>query len=278
MQLILNPMMKEQIPSNNNVPTKRPSPKVSKLRLPFDNSRKDPIDWIYENRIGLLATVVALLLFFIVFVSAKIGSQLDKAPDAIYFDMDDVELAEQKLEELKRQQQQNEKFDWGSVRNVSSNEGVSNEALEDEKGTDVEALNAAAKAIEAERLANQKAYEKGLKDATTPLYSEKHGEETKERQDVKVKGSVTVSFSFSNPVRYSRNLIKPAYRCEGGGEVVVSVVVNQRGEVISAQVVSGGDECMQQTAVESARNSRFDINNNAPTKQRGTITYIFIPQ
>jgi hypothetical protein len=47
---------------------------------------------------------------------------------------------------------------------------------------------------------------------------------------------------------------------------------------VSAWVQSGGDECMRQTAIESARNSRFDINNNAPAKQQGTITYIFIPQ
>ncbi len=278
MQLKLYPEMKEQPKSNNDVPTKRPSPRGGRLRLPFDDRRQDPIDWIYENRIGLLATVTAMLLFFIVFVSAKIGSHLDKAPDTIYIDMSDVELVEQKLEELKRQQQQNEKFDWSSVRNLSSNEGVSNEALEDEKGTDVEALNAAAKAIEAERIANQKAYEKGLKDATTPIYDKKADKGANEQKDVKVKGRVTVSFSFNNPLRYSRYLVKPAYRCEGGGEVVVSVVLNQRGEVISAQVVSGGDECMRQTAVESARNSRFDINNNAPTKQRGTITYTFIPQ
>ena len=29
--------------------------------------------------------------------------------------------------------------------------------------------------------------------------------------------------------------------CEGGGEVVVNVIINQRGVVLSALVVSGGD-------------------------------------
>ena len=86
------------------------------------------------------------------------------------------------------------------------------------------------------------------------------------------------SFSLTNPTRYSRHLIKPAYRCEGGGEVVVNIAVNQRGDVISAQVASGGDECMRQTAIKAARDSRFDYNEAAPSRQTGTITYIFIPQ
>lgn len=268
----------EQRPNNKeNCTPKQPSPRRDRLRLPFDNSKEDPISWIYARRIGLLITVVALFAWFIISISAKVGDEVERIPDTIYIDMSEVEVAENETTP-KPQENQPSDYDWRSVRNLSSNEGVSNEALEDEKGTDVEALNAAAKAIEAERIANQKAYEKGLKDATTPIYDKKADKGANLQKDVKVKGRVTVGFSFNNPIRYSRYLVKPAYRCEGGGEVVVSVVLNQRGEVISAQVVSGGDECMRQTAVEAARNSRFDINNNAPTKQRGTITYTFIPQ
>ena len=126
--------------------------------------------------------------------------------------------------------------------------------------------------------ANREAYERGLREVDAIGESHPSGGSGGEKKDVKRKGSVTVSFSFKDPVRNSRHLVKPAYRCEGGGEVIVSVVVNQRGEVTSAWVESGGDECMRQTAVESARNSRFDINNSAPAKQQGTITYIFIPQ
>jgi TonB family protein len=70
----------------------------------------------------------------------------------------------------------------------------------------------------------------------------------------------------------------PAYRCEGGGEVVVRITVNPAGDVTAASILSGGDECMRSTALQSARKSRFDINNSAPTRQNGTITYIFIPQ
>ena len=254
-------------------------PRKPRLRLPFDNRREDPVSWIYDNRIGLCVTIIVYLLFAIIFVSAKIGASKREVPNTIYIDLGAVELLEQErdrlLEEVKRK---NSEIDWKSIRNLSSNENALNENLEDEKGTDVSELNAAAEAVEKERKANREAYEQGLREANAIGANRKKGDGTAEPTDSKRKGSVTVSFSLSNPTRYSRHLVKPAYRCEGGGEVIVSIVVNQRGEVTSAWVESGGDECMRQTAVESARNSRFDINNAAPVKQQGTITYIFIPQ
>ena len=99
-----------------------------------------------------------------------------------------------------------------------------------------------------------------------------------ERQDRKVKGRVTVSFSLTDPVRTSRSLNIPAYRCEGGGDVVVEITVNRAGEVVNARVQSGGDECMRESALRAARVSRFNIDQSAPARQQGTITYIFIPQ
>lgn len=257
----------------------QPRPRRARLRLPFDNRREDPVSWIYDNRIGLCVTVIVYLVLSIVFVSAKIGASKREAPNTIYIDLGAVELLEQErdrlLEEVKRK---NSQIDWNSIRNLSSNENALNENLEDEKGTNTAALNSSAEATEREMKANREAYERGLREADAIGDNRSKSGDGKEQTDSKRKGSVTVSFSFKDPVRYSRYLVKPAYRCEGGGEVVVSVVVNQRGDVTSAWVTSGGDECMRQTAVESARNSRFDINRNAPTKQQGTITYIFIPQ
>lgn len=258
-------------------PPQTPRPHRQRLRLPFDNRREDVISWIYDNRIGVCVTTIVYLLISIIFVSAKIGASKREVPETIYIDLGAVELVSEELERLKEDVRKSD-IDWKSIRNLSSNENALNENLEDAKGTDVSELNAAAEAVERERKANQAAYEKGLREANAIGENRQSGTSGEERKDSKRKGSVTVSFSFTNPVRYSRHLVKPAYRCEGGGEVIVSAVVNQRGEVVSAWVQSGGDECMRQTAIEAARNSRFDINNNAPTKQQGTITYIFIPQ
>ena len=40
----------------------------------------------------------------------------------------------------------------------------------------------------------------------------------------------------------------------------------------------GGDDCMRESALRAARNSLFNIDDSAPARQTGTITYIFIPQ
>jgi TonB family protein len=271
--------MEQTSDNKEKQPQKSPRPRQQRLRLPFDNRREDPVGWIYDNRIGLSITIIAYLVVAIVFVSAKIGASKREIPNTIYIDLGAVELLEQERDRLLEEvRKNNSKIDWNSIRNLSSNENALNENLEDEKGTNAAALNSSAEATERAMQANREAYERGLRDADAIGENRSQGKGDKERKDSKRKGSVTVSFSFTNPVRYSRHLVKPAYRCEGGGEVIVSVLVNQRGEVTSATVTSGGDECMRQTAVEAARNSRFDINNSAPTKQQGTITYIFIPQ
>ena len=257
---------------------KQPQQRKTRLRLPFDNRREDPVSWIYDNRVGLCVTIIVYLVLSIIFVSAKIGTSKRAIDETMYIDLGAVELLEEELERLKEENRRRSQTDWSSVRNLSSNENALNENLEDEKGTNTAALNSSAEATEREMRANREAYEQGLREVNAIGENRPNNEGDKERKDSKRKGSVTVSFSFTNPVRYSRYLVKPAYRCEGGGEVIVSVVVNQRGEVISAEVTSGGDECMRQTAVVSARNSRFDTNSTAPAKQRGTITYIFIPQ
>ena len=125
--------------------------------------------------------------------------------------------------------------------------------------------------------ANREAYEAGL--AEERAIRERRGrEEGAEHRDSKVKGRVTVSFSLTDPVRTSRWLEVPAYQCEGGGEVIVTITVNRAGEVTAARVSEGGDDCMREAALRAARSSLFNIDSSAPARQNGTITYIFIPQ
>lgn len=249
------------------------------LRLPFTNRRQDAGGWVYDHRIGLCVTIIIYLVFGIAFISSKILLNSRAPYKGMVIDIQNVEALEKErdrlLEELKKK---NSSIDWKSIRNVSSNENALNENLKDEKGTNTAQLNASAEEVERNMRLNREAYEQGLREAQK---AGERGEETKKQEkstDRHVKGTVTVSFSLVNPIRYSRHLVKPAYRCEGGGDVTVRITVSRSGEVIHAQVVSGGDECMRQTAVESALNSQFDINESAPERQQGTITYVFIPQ
>ena len=228
--------------------SKPQAPRRPRLRLPFDNRREDAGTWAYDHRIGLCVTLIAYLALMIVFVSSKIVVGA-------------------------RSHQQGMR----SIRNQASNENALNEKLRDDRGTNAAALNQAAAEAEARMQANREAYEQGL--AEERAIRERRGrEDGSEHQDRKVKGRVTVSFSLTNPVRTSRWLEVPAYLCEGGGDVVVSVTVNRAGKVVGARVVEGGDECMRESALRAARSSLFNIDETAPAKQTGTITYIFIPQ
>ncbi len=267
----------QQRGASNESPRQRRRP----LRLPFDGRQQDVGSWAYDHRIGLCITVIAYLLFAIIFVVSKIVVGQRASTQTLYIDMQTVELLETERDRLEAEvRRANSQIDWSSIRNTSSNENALNENLQDAKGINAAALNSSAEETEARMRANREAYEKGLAEAEAAgrRSGDNGAGSDKKREDVRVKGRVTVSFSLSNPVRYSRHLVKPAYRFEGGGEVVVNIIVNQRGEVVSAWLASGGDECMRQTALSAARGSLFDSNSSAPTRQQGTITYIFIPQ
>lgn len=257
-------------------------PRRPRLRLPFDNRSEDIGSWAYDHRIGLCVMIILYLLIGIGFFASKIVIGRKVTQQGMFIDLQELAALEQERDRLAEEvRRANQNIDWSKIRNTSSNENALNENLADDRGTNTSSLNEDAQAVEQRMRANREAYEKGLSDARRAgerQEDESMDDSSGNKSDKKVKGSVTVSFSFDNPVRYSRKLIKPAYRCEGGGEVVVKVAIDRAGKVLYAYVESGGDECMRNTAVSAAKGSRFDHNNSAPAKQEGTITYIFIPQ
>lgn len=258
-------------------PLRRP-----RLKLPFDNRSEDIGSWAYDHRVGLCVTIIVYLLLGIGFFASKIVIGRKVSQHGMYIDLQELAALEQERDRLAEEvRRANQNIDWSKIRNTSSNENALNENLADDRGTNTSSLNEDAEAVEQRMRANREAYERGLKDAKRAgerTEGDKNNDSSGNKSDKKVKGSVTVSFSFDNPVRYSRHLVKPAYRCEGGGEVVVKVAIDRAGKVLYAYVESGGDECMRQTAVSAAKGSRFGHNNSAPAKQEGVITYIFIPQ
>ena len=264
------------------MPTPEPEKRVKRprLRLPFEKRKQDAGSWTYDHRIGLCVTLIAYLVLMIAFVSSKIVVGRKPHTQGMYIDLQTLAELEQerdRLERLARERQEKDPIDWRSIQNQVSNENALNEKLRDDRGTNAAALNDAAAAAEERMRANREAYEQGLAEERAIRQRRGAGEDS-EHQDRKVKGRVTVSFSLTDPVPTSRYLAVPAYKCEGGGEVVVEITVNRAGDVTNARVVEGGDECMRSSALGSARRSRFNIDDSAPARQQGTITYIFIPQ
>lgn len=252
-----------------------------RIRLPFDDRRReDAGEWAYNHRIGLSVTVIVYLLFGIIFVAGKIVVGGQRSSSTIVVDLHTLAELDEEKERLQREldRLQREQNDWRSVRNLSSNENALNEHLKDDRGTQTSQLNEQAEDVDRRMRENREEYERGLAEAKA--MGERKGDDKSDDKDrsARVAGTVTVSYSLDNPVRHHRYLDKPAYKCEGGGEVRVSITVDRNGEVVAASVISGGDTCMRETALRSARASTFNIDNSAPVRQTGTITYIFIPQ
>lgn len=258
-------------------------PRQARMRLPFDNRKKDAGEWAYDHRLGLSVMVIAYLLLGIAFVSAKIIVGKRPHMQGIYVDLQTLEELQAEKERLEREieMKQQSELDWSKIRNLQSNDAMLNEELKDDRNTNTSQINESAKSIAEGMEANRAAYEAGLAEAQSILdadRSNKTEENTRKGEDSKYKGGVTVRFEFKNPTRTKRDLVIPAYRCEAGGQVVVAVTLNQGGEVISSRVVSGGDEIMREEALKAARASLFNIDNSAPARHEGTITYTFVPQ
>lgn len=93
------------------------------------------------------------------------------------------------------------------------------------------------------------------------------------------KENTTVSYFLEN--RWHRYMYIPTYKCQGGGTVIIDIVINQSGQVISATIAenkSTRDQCLLEEAYHSATSAVFNSDTKSPTKQLGTITYVFLAQ
>ena len=74
-------------------------------------------------------------------------------------------------------------------------------------------------------------------------------------------------------------LPRPDYGARDEGRVVIEITVDQQGRVTNASYQAVGSTTQNSTlvraALRAARQARFNVNENAPISQRGTITYIF---
>ena len=87
--------------------------------------------------------------------------------------------------------------------------------------------------------------------------------------------------SWSLDGRKATHLPIPAYRCVGAGEVTVIITVNNQGTVVDAKIDDGAsskDGCLRSFATRAARLSKFNASTTAPSRQMGTITYLFVAQ
>jgi hypothetical protein len=118
------------------------------------------------------------------------------------------------------------------------------------------------------------------KDTVSKRDNEKDKEASSQKMASNFKGPTRIYYDLIG--RNHLYLPLPIYECEGSGKVVLTIEVDQNGIVQKAQIVTResttSDPCLIETAVETALESRFNPDANAPRIQIGMLTYEFVAQ
>ncbi|MDD3108990.1 MAG: energy transducer TonB [Alistipes sp.] len=264
-------------------------PRRPRMRLPFEKRPTDVGSWAYEHRVGLCCMIIAYLAFGIAFVGVKIILNERPTLNTLYIDLTELQPEPQPEQETPEMQQ---KEDWSGVRNRVSDENGRDQSVGSMRESEASAsrsksttdfqeqLDAEAEAVAGRVRAGRDAFEKGRREEQEMIDRNKAQREAKpgeKASGVKQAGRVLVSYWLPN--RRDVSLVVPAYQCEGGGEVTIAITVNRNGRITAASVKEGsGNSCIDDTAIQAARRSQFNVDASASDRQNGTITYTFVPQ
>ncbi len=225
-----------------------------------------------KNRLtGILGTLAVHLAILIVFLIARIDKVKSIHQEAMVIEFDEEVF--KTLQELQEE--------------IKSESAVEPLSQQDIKNIAVNTANRMEEQISTEKYIEELKQELDIEDLNQQLPSDideealvpvENKQNKKEEEKKSYSGPTRISYDLGG--RGHRYIYRPIYRCQGNGRVVIDIVVNPEGEVISAGVAnSNTDEiCITETALESARRSLFAIDLNAGPKQRGTITYEFVAQ
>lgn len=264
---------------------------ATRMKLPFDSNRKRNggwAGWIFHHRIGLLVTTVIYLSFAIMFVTYKIIILPTPSPTiSMEFEKEDI-IEQQKPEE--EQKKEIEQLDYNAsakVQNRASDQNAKyNAALRDDRHSSAQDIYDEAERVQQQMRTGREAYERGLQELADMGKSPKASDQPSRKgtkdgtsESSRFKGNVAVSYDLAG--RTDVYLHHPTYQCQGGGQVVVAITVNRNGKVINAVVdkaSSTSDPCILEMAVKASLASSFNASPTAPERQKGTITYTFVPQ
>ena len=241
---------------------------------------------LYRDNINaIIATLAVHLVVLVSLLFAQLKNNLDLPPNALFVDL--------VSEEIKAPDPEKEKMDLGNqslaLNGAQSGSNNSNRAVNLGDQTSRGSVDpffdkayakevAAAKQLSSDVKKNlaQKIPEIG--DIPMPVSST----EGMTREEVKrsnFKGKSNIHYLVGN--RYHLQLPIPVYLAQGGGEVVVDILVNRSGEVFSANPrgkANISDPTILAYAKQAAEKTLFNSDNSAPEKERGTITYLFVAQ
>lgn len=232
-----------------------------------------------EKKIGFYSTVIFHLLLVIVFLLTTIHGIISEETSFV-LDFTKQEQIEEQAKVVRMKENVSKELDdilSGKTSNRYRNVAVdrSGKALKDDRFKNPNQVYDEAKALQRKLDASRREAlkEQGADEAVSGR------EQVSNEKSQTYKGPSVISYSLDG--RKAISLPVPVYKCFGGGDVSVRIIVNKKGYVTDAQVIenaSAPDECIRRYAVDAARRSRFRASASAPDRQAGEIVYRFIAQ
>ena len=231
----------------------------------------------YGNRAGIYLTVSVHLFIVIIFLLYRIGFEL-KRETAFVLDFTKLEQMEKAAKVERMRAEVSQELDArlsgeATPRNVAVNASERGQSLKDDRFRNPAQVYDEARQLQAKLDASRRAAQalQGSDDVASV-----------EREHPKAetyKGPSVISWKLEG--RKAVSLPIPVYKCLGGGDVTVLIMVDPKGYVVATSIVqefSSSDTCLKEFAVRAARSSRFTADANAPAQQQGEIVYRFIAQ
>ena len=247
--------------------------------------RDSLLDWLKEQRHGVMGTVIFHLVLAIFLVCVGISRLDSQQRMEIEIDMPEPEIVQQKQEEQKKKEQILQQSADEEVNEMLRSLAVNEDAVKKNAETQPherveEYIEQIQEEIDSDYGGRYRANKnKHYKEDSIRVQRDKKERMLDSLQSTVYVGKSSVSYNIKG--RYKTYLPIPVYKCEFGGKIVVAVVVNRQGRVIKAEVVdaeSNKDDSLREVAVDAALKSEFNVDEKAPERQTGTITYNFVKQ
>jgi hypothetical protein len=256
-----------------------------------ENQPKGFMQWLIDHQVGLLGTIVFHLLVLLFVIALRLNP-VKNIKDKIYLEFqepptaantDPAKLVQEILKKADAKTISHSQDNRATtVRNVAVNSNLDKltDKLVDDKFGKSNPVYEEARRLAERMQANQQLYKKSQEADKTPSSQQRQNGSGSARSSSEkaYKGASVLSYSVEG--RQGTYLPVPAYLCEGGGDVVVNIVVNQRGIVMNAAISARttASECLFAEALKAAKCSRFTMDEKSPAAQKGSITYRFVAQ
>lgn len=259
--------------------------------LIFARSKMGKVNEIYKHNIyGVIATLIFHIIVLIVLLTSNLEYTKQSIEEGIILDFSVKEI---KLPEPEKAKEQLHEIATTTQQMPGTNQMSSNRAVNDASKDAGKASSGSNDPFFDKAYNNEIAAAKQLVNDVNKTLAKKipkigdirmpeDNTEGKTREEVKqsnFKGKSNIHYFLEN--RYHARLPIPVYLAEGGGEVIVDIVVGRDGRVLSANPRLNPkitDLNILAYAKQAAEKTWFNEDASAPEKQSGTITYRFVAQ